>query len=570
MRKLFIITVLLFSVNLILGAQTLRPVPHEMVQEGKKTLNVSKGVVLMDPKGVFSDACGFLKRRDKGLTLTVDFGASAAVQSGVREISGAYRLSVTSKGITVTGYDEEGAFMGLQTLRQLVVSSEDMRIPCCTINDWPDNTRRGFFDSFHGKSWTHPFRLSMVDLATRLKLNEYVYAPENDPYVAGEDWYMPYPQGSSDALKELMDACRRNRIRFTWCVRPDAEYSWSDTDFSLLLGKFEIMYFLGVRSFGVFFDDIPYSDGLEEKKKAVIDRLNSDFVARKKDVGPLLVSTEGYYVPDYGQESVKLGLYGTADRAWNAGAFEPMVSLEWATEELASDVADAYLTYALHSEAVSKAFSMKESEALEFIGLEGYTAESYKLLMDEFVRMENVPAAMSASSNKALYDDLKPWAEETGRLGSRCRRILECIDHYHKGDIPAFWSTYAANLMSDDDRKAYSAHPSGTVRLQPYYERMMKVLAEAFEQAYKDAVGYTHIPGEGLQTYIAPDEASLCHLILDNPQKREVIVRLSDAKGRYTAEFCIETSYFEFEMKEDAVKVEVIGDVPVFETVFVK
>lgn len=570
MRKLFFITVLLFSVNLMLGAQATRPVPHEVVQEGRKTLNVSRGVVLMDPAGVFADACGFLKLKDKGTILSVTFGSSAAASAGVREIPGAYRLDITSKGITVIGYDETGAFYGLQTLRQMVETSEDRRIPCCTVNDWPDETRRGFVDSFHGSAWSHSFRISMADLAARLKMNEYVYAPESDPYVAGEDWYMPYPQGNADDLKELMEACSRNRVVFTWCVRPDAEFAWSDTDFSLLLGKFEMMYFMGVRSFGVFFDDIPYFDGIEDKKQEIIDRLNSEFISRKKGVGPLLTSPDGYYVSEHGQESLKLGLYGIADRSWNADAFDPMVSLKWAAGELAPDVADAYVTYAIHSDVSPKAFAMDESASLELIGIERFSADEYDALMEEFRKIENVPSAFSATSSKALYDDLKPWAVEFGKLGARCRRILECITHYRSGDIPAFWSTYASNLMSDDDRNAYLEHPSGTARLQPYYERMMKVLAEAFDNAYKDAVGYTFIPGDGIQTYIAPDEASLCHLVLDNPQQKEVIVRLSDRKGRYTAEFCIETSYFEFEMKEDAVKVEVIGNVPVFETVFVK
>ena len=98
----------------------------------------------------------------------------------------------------------------------------------------------------------------------------------------------------------------------------------------------------------------------------------------------------------------------------------------------------------------------------------------------------------------------------------------------------------------------------------------MKQLAEAFDEAYKGKVEYKYIPGKDIQTYIAPEEASLCHLILDNPEKREVIVRLSDKRGKYTAEFCIDSSYFEFEMKDDAVNVEIIGDVKVFETVFVK
>ena len=148
--------------------------------------------------------------------------------------------------------------------------------------------------------------------------------------------------------------------------------------------------------------------------------------------------------------------------------------------------------------------------------------------------------------------------------------LLESMDLFNEGDIPGFWVRYANNMMSDRDMDAYLAHPSGTERLQPYYETMVRELVDAFYHEHQDKVEYEHIPGEGVDTYIAPLEAGYCHLILDNPQEKEVIVRLSDAEGRYTAEFCIETSYLEFELKADAVKVEVIGDVDILETVFVK
>ena len=213
---------------------------------------------------------------------------------------------------------------------------------------------------------------------------------------------------------------------------------------------------------------------------------------------------------------------------------------------------------------------MEESADVRLIGIKGYAADAYDRLMERFSAMEKVPSDIESASDQAFYEDLKPWIVEFGKLGTRCRKVLECIRYFNEGDIPGFWSTYASNLMSDDDRKSFEAHPSGTARLQPYYERMMKELADAFDASYKDQVEYTLIPGDGIQTYLAPDEASVCHLVLDNPRRRDVIVRLSDAKGMFTAEFCIKDSYLEFEMKGDAVKVEVIGDVPIFETVFVK
>ena len=313
MRRFLIISVLTCLVNLCLQAQSLRPVPHQVQTEGKKTLNLSRAVALSDPKGVFADAVGFLNIKPKGISLTVDFGTVPAQQAGVRSESGAYMLDITSKGVSVIGYDERGVFYGLQTLSQLVEKSENRKVPCCRIYDWPDSPHRGVVDSFHGGHWSQEFRLSMIDLAAHLKMSEYVYAPKNDPYVGSPDWIMPYPQGRGDNLKELMEACRRNRIDFIWCVRPDSEFTWSEDDYALLLGKFEMMHYFGVRSFGIFLDDVPQIEGVEEKKKELIDRLNTDFIAKKKGLKPLLVSLDGLYVPAEGQESLKLGMYGIAD-----------------------------------------------------------------------------------------------------------------------------------------------------------------------------------------------------------------------------------------------------------------
>ena len=570
MRRFSVIFLFTFLVSALLSAQSIRPVPHEVHMQGNRTLNLSKGVVLSDPNGVFTDASDLLTLNPKGVKLAVDFGTSIAEQAGVKLRSGAYRLEITAKGIILTGYDERGVLYGFQTLRQIIDQSDDMRVSCSIIYDWPDAEFRGFVDSYYGGIWSQEFRLSMIELASRLKMSAYVYAPKNDPFVGNPDWIMPYPQGRSDNLKELMDACRRNGIDFIWCIRPDKDFTWSESDYGLLLGKFEMMHYLGVRSFGIFFDDAPYVEDVEKRKKELVERLNADFIAKKKGLKPLMTSLEECYVPAEGGVSLKLGLYGIADRLWNTDAYDSMESLKWAVTEIAPSVADPYLTFARHSSVAVDAFGMEESQGVELIGLKGYGKESYDALMREFRFIESVPSAFASATDQTLYAELKPTLDEFGKLGTRCRRILECIDLHNNGDVPGFWATYAANLMSDKERDTYLAHPSGTQKLYPYYERMMKELADAFSQAYKGKVEYTFIAGDGIQTYIAPEEASRCHLILDNPEGHEVVIRLSDAKGDYTAEFCIDNSYFEFEMKDDAVMVEVIGNTGVFEAVFVK
>ena len=54
-----------------------------------------------------------------------------------------YVLIVDQKTIIVAGYDDAGAFYGLQTLRQLIDKRKQFNIPCLTIRDWPYFEFRG-------------------------------------------------------------------------------------------------------------------------------------------------------------------------------------------------------------------------------------------------------------------------------------------------------------------------------------------------------------------------------------------------------------------------------------------
>ncbi len=563
MRRFVIISILFFIVSTALSAHSLRPVSHQVRYVEGEFLNASKGVVLLDMTGTSRQNIDFLPLKRKGVPMTVDCGLQFSEKFGVRQISGAYNVTISEDSIAVIGYDERGLFYGLRTLRHIVEMSDLKNIPCCQINDWPDREYRGFTDGSSIGERTHESMLAMIELAGNLNMTEFVYAPQDDPYAGSPDWYLSYSQVRADMLEELMEACRKHHMEFTWCIRPDNKFSWSEEDYALLLGKLEMMHYIGVRSFGVLFQE------KDERVDALIERLDKDFVSQKKDVKPLLTSLDGYYAPKDGGTAMKLGLYGVGLRGWNAEDYDPIKCLEQAANAIAPEVADAYMTYVLHSD-ISAAFGIEESSDLDLIGLKDYGKGEYDRLLDEFTAIENVPEIIAGIKDNQIYKDLKPWLDEFGKLGKRCRLLLESIDLYNRGDIPGFWTRYASNYMSERDMEAYMAYPSGASRLQPYYETMMDALVDAFYHTYKDKVEYEHISGDGAEIYIAPDEAAYCHLILDNPREKEVIVRLSDASGKYTAEFCIESSYLEFELKDDAVKVEVIGDVDVFETVFVK
>ena len=73
-----------------------------------------------------------------------------------------------------------------------------------------------------------------------------------------------------------------------------------------------------------------------------------------------------------------------------------------------------------------------------------------------------------------------------------------------------------------------------------------------------------------MKSFGVPAGAGHAYLLMNSLTGKEVIVRLVAPDGTYVAEFPVNTPYFEFEIKGNTSKVEVIGDVDIFETVFVK
>ena len=165
------------------GGIIINPMPHSLEVNAAQRLDLSRGVAVKDRRKAFSEDVDFLKANRRGPVVDIDFGAKAAARAGVKPLSGAYALSVGEKGITIVGYDERGAFYGIQTLRQLVASpaAADGTLPAVEVNDYPDLPLRGVVEGFYGTPWSHEVRLSLIDFYGRFKMNCYIYGPKDDP-----------------------------------------------------------------------------------------------------------------------------------------------------------------------------------------------------------------------------------------------------------------------------------------------------------------------------------------------------------------------------------------------------
>ena len=565
--------ILAFS-NYEIDAQTINPKPHTIVPDEESGItDISVGVRIADKKGVFSEDFGFLQEAmiptgvKNGIAVTIDYGERQAVKAGVKQVSGAYCLTVGKKGISITGYDERGAFYGIQTLRQLVENAQEPgKLPCMTVQDWPDLPNRGVVEGFYGTPWSHETRLSLIDFYGKFKMNTYVYGPKDDPYHSSPDWRLPYPDDEAENITELIRACKRNRIDFVWAIHPGQDIKWNEEDYANLLGKFNMMYDLGVRNFAIFFDDISGEGTNPVKQAGLLNRLTEDFVKVKGDVSPLTVCPTDYsrlwanpgpkgnlaiygemldstikvfwtgdyvcsdltretlewvgsrikrpayywwnypvtdYVrniilqgPVYGLdttltsenlcgllsnpmehgEASKLALYGVADYTWNISAYEPLENWERGLRELVPQAYEAYRTFAIHSCDTETGYRRHESWETETFGLDQWTRAGADTLYCEFEKIEKTPSELEKGcTNLALLDELRPWLKEFGKLGSRGKHALELMELYHGGitDTARFWEKYSSNMMSAEDREAYNAHKSGTMKLQPFYENAM-------------------------------------------------------------------------------------------------
>jgi len=210
--------------------------------------------------------------------------------------SGAYRLTVDLKGITVEAFDKRSAFYAVQTLSQLVKNdwSGKISLPTGIITDYPDVAFRGTVEGFYGEPWSHQDRLEQLRFYGKFKLNTYIYGPKDDPYHSSPHWRDAYPEQEASQIKDLIEEAHKNYVNFVWAIHPGKDIKWNRADSNAVIQKFEKMYQLGVRSFAVFFDDIS-GTGTDAKKQAdLLNFIKKEFTDKKEDVMPLIMCPTEY------------------------------------------------------------------------------------------------------------------------------------------------------------------------------------------------------------------------------------------------------------------------------------
>ena len=225
-----------------------------------------------------------------------------------------YFITISEDKAIIEASSERGAFRGVHTLCKLIENDE---LKTGDLEDYPLFETRGYIEGFYGKTWSNEKRLSVMQLMAKYGMNTFYYAPKDDIYHR-EKWRELYPENELNELKNLFDFATENQLDFAWNIGPGLTYKYtSEEDFDCLIAKIKSIYDIGVRTFGLLLDDIPWEFQYEEDKAqfdGIVDAhiylINKTYKALKEidskinlTVCPTQYSGDekGYYISKFGK-----------------------------------------------------------------------------------------------------------------------------------------------------------------------------------------------------------------------------------------------------------------------------
>ncbi|MEK5390082.1 beta-N-acetylglucosaminidase domain-containing protein [Margalitia sp. FSL K6-0131] len=213
----------------------------------------------------------------------------------------AYDLDIQNNTITILGKDSDASFYGVVTLNAILSQAKNKEVRNLTIQDYANTKIRGFIEGYYGIPWSNEDRMSLMRFGGNFKMTSYIFAPKDDPYHR-EKWDELYPAEKLAEIKEMAQVGNENKTRFVWTISPLGEVariaqSGGDPMLKLkentdkMLAKFDQLYDVGVRQFGVLGDDV---GSLPTDYVVKLMNSVSDWAKEKGDVYDILYCPASY------------------------------------------------------------------------------------------------------------------------------------------------------------------------------------------------------------------------------------------------------------------------------------
>ena len=172
-----------------------------------------------------------------------------------------YILSINNGVIAVLGKDTDAAFHGVTSLKHIFNQVKDNNILDLKINDYADVKGRGFIEGYYGNPWSNEDRADLMAFGGDYKLNQYIYAPKDDP-KHNSNWKALYTDEELVEISKLAEAGNKSKCYYVYALHPfmynairfntDENY---ETDLNIIKNKFEQLMSVGVKQFAILADD---------------------------------------------------------------------------------------------------------------------------------------------------------------------------------------------------------------------------------------------------------------------------------------------------------------------------
>lgn len=176
-------------------------------------------------------------------------------------------------------------------MNKLIVLTSSLILLTSSLSLFAAPEFRGVVEGYYGRAYSNEGRKSVYELMKSVDMNTYVYGPKDDPYHHHK-WRELYPVKEAADLKATVADATANGVRFFWAIHLGGNFDGKAEEWNLLFAKLESVYALGVRAFGVFFDD--YGDKDPHRHAEIVNRIQKEFVDKKGGMPGLLMCPNVY------------------------------------------------------------------------------------------------------------------------------------------------------------------------------------------------------------------------------------------------------------------------------------
>jgi len=342
------------------------PVPHS-TQQASLTASVTETVSIIAEDGIDQYT------RDRAAEVLEEHGKTAAfveaptqgqtlIRLGVQASLAApnkydrHNISIQRQDgselaeILIVGENTDATFYGLASLEQILDADAD-NIVCGEIQDYADVKNRGIIEGYYGVPYSAEVSQDLFRFMARYKMNMYMYGAKSDPYHS-QKWDQAYPTSitseqkklgylSQRMLRDITKTAHQCKVNFIWAIHPGSAFTNSSntTVVSKIMTKFQNMYRLGVRQFGICVDDVGIptddailqlnADRITEVQNLIDQKWNKEGAAPADTVKPLNIVPQVYNFNQSTEENrqkfyaalagtpAKVDIYITGTRTWS-------------------------------------------------------------------------------------------------------------------------------------------------------------------------------------------------------------------------------------------------------------